>query len=239
MTTRGAIGVLGAWGAVAVISVSALGAEMRGPISELPKDGAWAEYKLDLQRTQGGQTRSREASVKIASVGEESVDGMNARWVEFALQMGEEPPLRTKLLIPESAFEGNESPAAKAVRAWSQRGDEAPQPVQNPAEQIRRGPLETMLPGKLTDIEMLDEKTVEVKRAGNIVAKGRTGRVALTDRRGTDELVYRIWSSSEVPFRLVAAEIEEVSADRTADRTVKITLKDFGTGAKSQMPGAE
>ena len=207
----------------------------RGPISELPEDGAWAEYELELRRTQNGRTDTRRAKQRIASVGRSEMDGEPARWIELTLTMGEEPPFKTKLLIPEKAFGGDNSPLTQARVVWSQRGDEQPRRREFSADDIR-GPLGTLLPGKLTDVAALDDRTFDVKPAGEITASGRSGRATLRDGRGADDLQFQIWSSTKVPFGLVAADIEELSPDRAADRHISIRVLEFGKDAESTLP---
>ena len=207
----------------------------RGPISHLPEDGAWAEYELELRRTQNGQTSTRQAKQRIASVGRTEVDGEPARWIELTLTMGEEPPFKTRVLIPEKAFGGDNSPLTQAKLIWSQRGDDEPRRREFSPDDIR-GPLGTLFTGKLSEVAALEDRTFNVKPADEITASGRSGRATLRDRRGADDLQYQIWSSAKVPFGLIAAEIEELSPDRTADRHIALRLLEFGKAAQSTLP---
>lgn len=207
----------------------------RGPISELPADGAWAEYELELRRTQNGRTETHTLRQRLASVGRTEIEGQPARWIELTLRMGEGPPIKTKVLIPERAFSGDNSPLARASVVWSQRGDDEPHRREFSPEDVR-GPLGTLFPGKLSEAAALDNRTFNVKPAGEITASGRSGRAMLRDPRGADELQYQIWSNAEVPFRLVAADIEELSPDRAADRHISLRLLEFGKDAESTLP---
>jgi hypothetical protein len=210
-------------------------AEGGGLNRPLPPDGSWAQYRLELSRTQGGAQRGTTLILTIASVGQTMVDEWPARFLELTIDEGETVQ-RTKVLVPEEAFVAKESPVHRIIRAWSQRGSDAARQIENPIDDFKRGPLETLFPGELRNAKSLGENQLEVEKLGAVTAKGITGNAKLTDGRGADELVYRAWSHPQVPFGLISAEIKEVSPDRAADRSMKLTLVKFGTDAESKLP---
>lgn len=172
----------------AIYAASAAAEDDLGPISELPETGSWAEYKMELERTQDGKVSRRDATLTIASVGEGTVSGKKAQWIAVTVRIDAAEQLRSIILLPVRIRDFPRrliSSLAERANRVRERTSLSSERVQ---QQARRGPLETLLPGKLTHVEALDEKRVKTA-VGEIVAKGRTGRAKLVDRRGADELL--------------------------------------------------
>ncbi len=225
------------------------------PTVELPKDGTWVRYVVNVRRedTMEEWTSRR----RFALVGTVVENERTCRWVESeetrTINGKEEDRSVVKWLIPEQDLLLAERPMETLIRAWI---DDVPpiewkfnvQPdfpgVSSSADHAC-GRDVVMFPGPQRKTKPIAEgKVVEFQRGRLEIVEGRTGkhvstRRAANGREGTFELEYTVWNHPAVPLGFAASNQRTMlRLDGIAARTISSewTLEDFGTDAKSALP---
>ena len=96
-----------------------------GLLYRLPKDGTWAEYKMEGKGTnRDGSEVTLTGTLKLSSVGTAQVDGKPCRWIELKINVKrnkEDFTTIDKLLIPEQQLTvGKKDPLQHILKAWHQ-----------------------------------------------------------------------------------------------------------------------
>ena len=73
--------------ATLLLVLSAAAARADGLLYQMPKDGAWAAYDLDCTAKAGGVERTLTGTLRMASVGQVTVQDQPCRWIEVQLTM--------------------------------------------------------------------------------------------------------------------------------------------------------
>jgi hypothetical protein len=225
-----------------------------GIVRQLPEDGGWARFDLELHVLgQDGQPRETlKGSETVRSVGRKTVGGRTCRWIE--LQFRFQPANRRRehveilrLLIPEEEITAEDAdPLEHVVEAWQRipiRGD--------PGVAARLKDLNTLeailaevLHGPLEDAQELETQPTPCG-LGNLECAGTAGTRAVPIDQGEvvrDVYRYEARLHKHAPFGVVRLRSEfrrELSSGATGDHRVSIfTLAEVGSGAKSAIPEA-
>ncbi len=219
-----------------------------GLIQQLPKDGSWVRYFLNLKSEQPDEADT--GTLTIRSVGQVMVEGKPCRWIEFQFTTNKQQDSGAqivKVLVPEKHLQKGAKPVANIVRGWQKQGNSDPEPL--PAE--RSTEVEFFLPGPLKDVKQLKQKKVIDYQRGQLKCDSAfTGAYSLTPpelREALPEgfsftLRYTLWPHKAAPFGVAAAtmQITVKQNDKVLqDATAEFTLEDFGIGAKSALPDNE
>jgi len=238
--------------AVVLLALGATAAWADGLLFQLPEDGTWARYDLEATMTRGDETRTAEGLIQMASVGRVTEGDQPCRWIEVRFEAKENrggdgdqksrvDVLVTKVLIPEKHLAKGEDPLKHAVRAWSKHQDrDQPKELKDPAN-FERGPLPLVLAAPSKDQKEL-EAVVVPSKAGDLACKGMEGKVEFhSDRVRTIKGTIETRLHPKAPFGTVsshwALEMHDDGPSKVRKATLNLKLADFGTGAKSEMPG--
>lgn len=231
-----------------------------GLIYKLPKDGTWATYLLEsASSVEGKVLESVKTTVRIASIGEVTENGIACRWIEIVAQAKKEseddgPEGKTrvrvydervhKLLIAEKHLTKGEAPLNHVIRGWMRRGKRNPQKIEGPGASLRS--LASLLYGPLKDAKALPKAEVESKKLGKLLCEGVTGSLNIENpATGTIRMKLEDRLHPSAPFGLVSSRcVFDVELQRkvgdikegivTTEWT--LTLTDYGDNATSEMP---
>jgi len=249
---------------VAVVFVLTLAAgpvRADGLIYNLPKDGTWVSYQVEVRMVTDGKTNTWTNSTdkfRLASVGEVVEDGQKCRWIEIAwnaMVTKADTAVREKhvikVLIPEKSLMKGESPLDHLIRAWKTFSPGTAQ-TRAPTKVELRDPMGAIgtpmvmllaLAGPLKDAKPLPKAEVESK-LGRLQCEGVTGTVELNRAVGAPmRWVMENRLHPDAPFGVVSGRWKSglVTADGAQNRGIEYTLKvtDFGDKAVSEMPDAK
>ena len=241
-----------------VLALAARPARGDGLVYKLPKDGAWATYRMESTSSVQGNVRERVTNtIRIASVGKSTEEGLPCRWIEISGQATKEskdhgPKGKTrtrvsdewlhKLLIPEKRLARGEPAVDYLVRGWVRRGAREPQRTDRGDPRLMG--LDLVLHGGLSDAKALAKAEVASKR-GKMMCEGVAGTLE-TEHPVVGKLSVTVEARlhADSPFGLVRGRYAfEMPLQRKVEGleegTVKVelvyTLTDYGTGAVSRM----
>jgi hypothetical protein len=214
---------------------------------ELPKDGSWVRYDLEMVGPDG---TNRPSTVTLSIVGSVVENETRCRWVQvkWVVPKGWHPrypdggTILSKMLISEQDLRENAEPFQRAVRTWQRK------PGEDHAEQTKvaatTGPnLMLWAPGMLRTLdETSDEKTVEYQRGQLKSARAWTGvrifenMIAKSQFKST----YKVWMHPDLPVGFAEAEIVDdityANGQAPKRQSQVYRLQDAGTDAKSELP---
>lgn len=211
-----------------------------GLLYQLPEDGAWVRFDMEMTGQRNGMTQSMSGSVKIASVGGAQENGEDCRWIEVQFTVEREDREVTtmaKLLIPEKHLKKGETPLEHVVRAWQKQGDQEARELDEP--QSPNTPLPALLSGPLADAEELEKQVVESK-LGKLECAGVRGRLNVANDQMTVKVKQESRLHEKAPFGVVTCNMEfEIERDGTVQQsgTLRLKLAEVGSGAESALPG--
>jgi hypothetical protein len=241
------------WCAIAVLTLawSASPARADGLLYQLPKDGTWATYDIDVVYKGNLPAPVAEATIKgtvrMASVGRTTEDKLPCRWIELRLEMEMSAGGRAakkvdaicKLLIPEKFLAKGQSPLDHVVRAWKQVDKGAPKQWKKPND-IEEGPVPLFLSNPWKDVKQLDK--IEVKsKLGKLVCEGVAGTLELKAKASKDmKCKFENRMNAKSPFGVVASHwmIEPPDVENVVMEW-NMKLADLGENAKSELPDAK
>lgn len=223
-------------------------AQADGLIRQLPKDGTWANYDLDITgKRPNGSTMNIKGTLSLSSVGQVTEDDLPCRWIEVQFQMkammggitGEKVETY-KMLIPEKYLAKGETPIEHVVRAWSQRDNASPAKFSK-SNDVTVSPLPTILSAPWNNIKQLDKAEVESK-LGKVACDGIQGTLEFkVGQGGVMRCKFENRIHPKSPFGVVTSrwsvQVQEGSETNGMDWSLK--LADFGENAKSKMPAAK
>jgi hypothetical protein len=235
---------------VSLVSFSAAWGQADGLLHKLPADGAWAKYDSEwLGPSPAGELMVlRKGTMTVSSVGTESVDEEQCRWIEIrnlTIHDDQEVASVQKLLIPEKYLLAGLNPLGHVVRAWAMhpavnggRPQEITEMTGEQARPIRA--LTDMFFGPPGEIRVLDDEVIDTRKSGKLNCPGVAARYIL--KRGNLESIfdYETRLHDKAPFGVVTFRSESIHKE---DGQIKIPkyvtilrLADFGTDAKSALP---
>jgi hypothetical protein len=219
-----------------------------GLLCQLPKDGSWATYDLDMgTKMPGGEVAKAKGTVWLASVGQTIENGEPCRWIEvefkITMTMGEhkrEEIEVNKLLIPEKYLAKGESPLEHVLRAWMKHGEAAPRKLEKP-NSIDAGPLPLVLSGPWKDAKQLDKAAVDCK-LGKVACAGVQGTLEFKIHGGNMKCKLEKRLHADSPFGVAASRWTLEMPDGPSGMGAmdwNLKLVDFGENAKSKMPDSK
>jgi len=235
---------------IAILMWTTTDARADGLFFQLPEDGAWVEYEVAAAETNRDDSKRKGAgSLKISSVGTETVGGTKCRWIEIeSVSKRDKSEPRTsiwKLLIPEKHLHRGETPHEHIVRAWAKRGN-------RPAREIDKSRLEVLLmflTGPPKASKTLKPKIIETK-AGKLKCAGLAGELYTEVPEGGAGTKAAMSATVETrlhkkaPFGVAWCKFDIVADNPRTGKLIErtaITLKlsDEGTGAVSELTDAK
>ncbi len=221
-----------------------------GLIHQLPADGTWARYDLQMKstaRTEGRAPRDFElkGSLTVSSVGQVTEEGEKCRWIEVKSEVSPvgQPKdiarILLKLLIPEKHLRRGEDPLSHVMRMYYSRkgggGAEVPlERIEDPWRkryEIER--FRSVFPRPLEDVKSLGKEPV-VTRIGKLDCETITGRSSLPKsplREGAEwawEGKFQFVLNNAAPFGVVSMRNErtgyETSGGEKRSKTEMDTL---------------
>lgn len=218
---------------VAVCGMLALLADLPvggGCLQQLPTDGTWAQYQVDIKIG----NRGINASWVVRSVGSQTHNGQPCRWIEMQQQSDnpEFPKMTWRCLVPEAEFGEGKHPVGKAIKVWQKvEGQDA----QSVGSIKARDPLFAALiqgPGK--DLKVEEGPEVIRWQRGNLECQVVAGDSEAILKGALMKIHHRIFRNDEAPFQLGGRLWEVAVGGQTIN--VKMTLQDQGTDAKGLYP---
>jgi hypothetical protein len=239
--------------AIGVLPLSPLRGD--GLLYSLPADGTWCTYavKSSFLSTMKGEKEPMtiEGVLTLASVGKERVKGEQCRWIELVIEVN--PPKGEKLksifkgLIPEKYLAKGENPSGRWLKGWVKLGDGKPQAL---TPELLASPLMKLnlfVSGPLQEAKPLAKKAIETGLgklscegvSGVLVLKGGSTSVKdgkVTVRDATIRL--QNYFHEKAPFGVAWSRIRMGPPEQEKGIALEefLTLKEVGTGAKSQLP---
>lgn len=213
------------------LNVTSPAAESRSWLGDLPRNGAWVSYYVEVEARSDQATRL----IKLSSVGSTTHEGAPARWIELAVLSTDETETFdiVKMLIPEAAFAKQGNPIEKAVKIWGKKQGE------DVAEYASLREYNNLMAGILRGGRMDAEETDETRtiswQRGSLEARKVAVESDQTFGRTRFQMKQNYFVNEKVPFHLAAARLEvEVSfGQRRQVIEVDATLQDMGQDAKS------
>jgi hypothetical protein len=215
-------------------------ARAEGLLYQLPDDGAWVRFDMEMSGQRNGMTQSMNGSLRMSSVGGAQENGEDCRWIEIHFTVnreGREFTTMAKLLIPEKNLKKGETPLEHVVRAWQKQGEQEPREFDNP--EGPHSPLPAFLSGPLEDVEKLEKEVVESK-LGKLECAGVRGRLRVANDTMAVKVKQEARLHEKAPFGVVTCRMEyEIERDGAVQQTGTLTLKlaELGSGAESALPG--
>ena len=230
------------------LALSAGLARADGLFYQLPKDGHWASYDVDVavQGAAEGQKMNVKGTLRIASVGEVTEDGQPCRWIEIQLDAtataGEnkvEQNALYKVLVPEKFLAKGQTPLEHAVRAWGRLGEAEPKKLEK-LNDVNASPLPIILSGPWKDVKELEDAEVESK-LGKLACKGVEGTLEFKTTKDTGmKCKFKNRLHADSPFGVVTSHWT-LLLPKSNGESMNWTLKlvDVGENAKSKLPDAK
>lgn len=200
-------------------------------IQTLPSDGSWVSFQATIKS--GDQEEKSLWTVR--SVGKKVVDNEPCRWIEFQAR-DENKTIVFKLLIAEKEFGVGKNPVRKAKLVWSRILDDEPRQVASMAE--ADPVLAIVLDGPTADVKKREKKEAIQWQNGAFESDVFEGKNSQELFGNKVELLHTVWKHPDVPFGITAMKQSfelKIGDDRRLN-SLDMTLKEFGNGAKSDLP---
>lgn len=221
---------------IAVFFFSTEAAYAEGLLYQLPEDGSWVQFNVEYTFRSEGAEQSGQQLLRMASVGKAFEASEECRWIEFEIRAKENGTERVwirKLLIPVRYLKQGENPTLHVVRGWA-RQDQAPV---EPAVPVH-GRWPAFLAGPLHDEERLERQVVDTK-LGLLECEGVRGWIEFNEGNLRTKVSFETLLHQTAPFGVVASRMVFEMRGEGSPYTIeaRATLADFGTGARSLLPG--
>ncbi len=233
-------------------------AQADGLIHALPKDGTWVSFKMEghEDKTHRGQEVEHFTGyLKISSVGRETVNGEQCRWVEIehTWDRTDDPTYDErkqifKLLIPEKHLRKGAAPGKHVVRGYQVFGTTPPKRQPTAIKKLPASFRNLMLRGPMENAEKLPPKlapNLAQKKLGKLKCGGVRGATEIDSElpdgvEGLETLPFsfEVRLHEKAPFGVVSYEFSGLEPNNDTVVT-KMTLDDFGEGAVSRYPDAK
>lgn len=219
-------------------------ARAEGLIFNLPDDGSWAQFEQvqvkGLVDSNSGKIlikdRTTRTTLRVASVGQATVDKKSCRWIEYKLGGTGDESVKTvivKVLIPEEHLKKGGDPARNIMHGWVKNEDSPVVPLKDDAI-----PVQMLVAGPDKEITKLDAKIVECK-VGKLKCEGLTGTREWKDRNErVFNTTHELRLHKKSPFGVAWWKSENDVVDRGARMTITMTssLIESGSDATSDLP---
>ena len=223
-----------------LLALTAGTARADGLLYQLPEDGAWVRFEMEVTTERNGMETAGTGSLIMSSFGRTQVNGEDCRWIEFKWQVKlseVERTIITKVLIPEKYLKKGEDPLEHLVRGWWKFGDGDPIDVKMARNAYF---VPAILGGPLKDVKKLDQEVIESK-LGKLECEGLTGYTKYMLLGPREVLVtFETRLHEKAPFGVVSCRMESElkrKGEVVQRWTFTLRLADFGTDAESALPG--
>ncbi len=217
-----------------------------GLIQQLPTDGSWVRFDVTGEgRSPAGEVGvTLKGTLTLRSVGRETVDGTECRWIETETKIeftradrNEEVTDILKLLIPEKFLTVDQNPRAHVLKA---------------RKKDRQGVRELDLKGKdAREVESQDElfhaplpgakrdEAIEFKAPGGTFQCMHLSAKSTSKRGNSDvDFTTETWLTDKVPFGVAGYRhgmSRSANGASQGARTMELKVAESGTGAKSAI----
>ena len=225
---------------VAFWMLSAPGAMADGLLYDMPKDGAWVKYDLELVMGKGQQQMKVAGHMIMSVTGTVKENDKTYRWVEFQRGMragNREETIFGKVLVPDEHLKKGGKPMEHWGRGWLKDGNGQAKAL----TMDDLGPLPAFLASPLSDTKDLKKKEIESK-LGKLECAGVSGVAKYEERPGRTTVVTfdEIRLHEKAPFGVVSASmnVQTIRENGQARDQGSLTLKlvDTGDDAKTALP---
>lgn len=216
-------------------------ARAEGLIYQLPEDKSWARF--DCQGAgigSDGNVRIKvTGTVRISSVGRETIEGQPCRWIElessYKFRRGDQEAKLTdviKMLIPEKVLKQGEDPRMHVVKAWRKDFTGTVRELDLNGEGAREiRSLDELLSGPLEETKRLESKVIE-SELGKLECAGWSGRSV---QESGAVLATETYLHQESPFGVVRFHYEKQRGPSGGKRTMTFNLAEHGSDAKTAL----
>lgn len=210
-----------------------------GLFLKLPKDGAWAEYRVTIG-TKGGE---HVGSLRVSSVGQTSREGEVCRWIEFRLSLPQNDKIVTdivKILVPEKELVEGGHPFTHMRSIWHQVNDQPAcriDTLRKPRVELVGLLLSEPIPGR---VEIEGKSLICNQQLFD--CKGQRRRNERSQGPVEISMNYDSWSHPGTPFGVAAIRVRATAsrdAEIVADAGAELSITRFGDGATSQLAKAQ
>lgn len=209
-----------------------------GLVYQLPEDGAYVVYDLEIELGKGKDIRKIKGTLKMSSVGTVTEKDKKCRWVEIKCNMvrsGEETVFISKILVPEKNLKAGENAYRKKIRGWNQ-SNAGQANAMNGANGLE---MAIFLCGPFKDAKKLKPVTVDSK-LGKLDCEGVSG---YTNCKGSSleiKTTFKTRLHKKAPFGVVST-VMTIETNEVWFKFLKITLtlKEVGKKAKSELPDSK
>ncbi len=217
-----------------------------GLIQQLPTDGSWVRFDVTGEgRSPAGEVGvTLKGTLTLRSVGRETVDGTECRWIETETKIeltragrNEEVTDILRMLIPEKFLTADQNPLAHVLKAW---------------KKDRQGVRELDLKGKdAREVESQDElfhaplagakrdEGIEFKTPGGTFQCTHLSAKTASKLGNSDvEFTTESWLTDKVPFGVAGYRLGKSRSKEgmpQGGRSMELKIAESGTGAKSAI----
>ncbi|MCY2968736.1 MAG: hypothetical protein NT069_34775 [Planctomycetota bacterium] len=213
-----------------------------GILYRLPADGASVQYDMVVKLRPPGTTVDIEikGSVRLSSVGVETVADEKCRWIEFRteiLREGQNRTILTKALIPEKHLGQGKNPIDHVVRAWYKAVDTEVISVTD-IKSAQASILQTLLAGPDPNAVKLDPITIENAKLGKLECAGERATRDLEFGDTKSKVTFENRLSDKVPFGVLKSVVkfQNDQGGTPIEGEVTLDLTDVGETALTELP---
>ncbi len=202
--------------------------------NQLPDDGAWAKFFVEVSGTDNPGLR---VELTISSVGRTQQNGKDCRWIELVSNNADTNTRINafKLLVPEEELKQGPFGPGDVIKSWvlNEGATDA-----QPGEEVSLHAVGILFPDSLDDRKCAEEKEAVQWQKGRLDCPVLTGRSR--SRFGDQDMViqHRYLLSEKTPFGLAGFRSDVKLGDSGNELKVEGKLLDIGTGAQSVIPNS-
>ncbi len=219
-----------------------------GLIQTLPKAGSWATYRMAM-KNEGPNKSEMTGTLTLRNVGSITEQGEKCCWIELQFKTTEKDKQRTgvmKLLVREKEFAPKAKSLPTVIRGWKNENDQPAKKLNADDRETKGIAVMVFAPPKSAVTPLKKEKVIDFQKGKLKIDAGKTGPIDFNPVVGTVpaeimfETIQSIWTHQSVPFGAAAMEVVTTvsrKGNTEGKMTMTFTLHDYGTGAKSAIPG--
>ncbi len=213
-----------------------------GIVYRLPADGASVQYDMVIKLRPPGAAVDIEikGSIRLSSVGVETVAEEKCRWIEFRTELrpdGQVQTILTKALIPEKHLGRGKNPIDHVVRAWHKAGDMEVMPLTD-LKSAQASILQTLLVGPDPNTIKLDPITIDNAKLGKLECAGERATRDLEFGNTKSKTTFENRLSDKVPFGVLKSvlKFQNDQGGTPIEGELTLDLTDVGETALTELP---
>lgn len=218
-------------------------------IQSLPKDGSWAKFHLEITNDRQAN-QNMLGTMTIRSVGTVMENGEKCRWLEMQMegeQDGKKQKNVMKFLVRERDLKAGAKGNVSILRGWQKNSLQGDVKELSHDEKAPNGPLSIFFGRTVKSSEKLKkEKVIDYQKGRLRIAEGTKSKLDFAPPGNPNvnlkikyDVTLTTWPHKSIPFGTAAAGISMqviVNNNVSLTTTMKLTMEDYGTGAKSALP---